>query len=126
MISSTEMCRRTGATYRQLDYWTRNGVVTPAQEPRLSGPGGRRAFSERQIRVVRLIRGLAALGATQHVLTRASLAADLIPECEWFGTIYVDTDGDLTMTPPAAPAWSIDLAVCADRSDDPPRQLVLT
>ena len=44
-LSSSDVCRLTGATYRQLDYWTRRGYLTPAKEaggkgkPREWAPG---------------------------------------------------------------------------------------
>jgi hypothetical protein len=121
MIGSTEMCHRTGATFRQLDYWCRNRVVVPQVEAR--GSGMHRRFSERQVRVVRLVHGLAALGAKHDVLMKASMSAELIPWDEWFGTVFVDADGDLTSSPPNRVAWSVDLAACANI--DEPRQLVL-
>lgn len=31
MLTSTQVCERTGATYRQLDYWTRAGYITPQE-----------------------------------------------------------------------------------------------
>lgn len=45
--STVEVCRLTGATYRQLDYWCRKGLI-----PGLStghGSGSRRRWSREQI-----------------------------------------------------------------------------
>lgn len=124
MLSSTEVLKRVGCTYRQLDYWCREGVITPTVEA--TGNGSRRRFSERQVRILRLIHGLAGLGAKHAVLLKAAMAADLIPHDEWFGVIFVDTEGDLASYAPGSPAWAIDLAHCADRSSTPGRQLVFS
>ncbi|MCA1571970.1 MAG: MerR family transcriptional regulator [Chloroflexi bacterium] len=39
------MCRRTGATYRQLDYWVRTGMIRPSLHPG-NGCGMPRRWSE--------------------------------------------------------------------------------
>jgi hypothetical protein len=31
LLTSAELCELTGATYRQIDYWTRVGILKPAQ-----------------------------------------------------------------------------------------------
>ena len=36
-MNSTELCAAAGITYRQLDYWTRVGYLTPATEAHGSG-----------------------------------------------------------------------------------------
>lgn len=124
MLSSTEVIKRVGCSYRQLDYWCRCRVIVPSIEARGSGSG--RRFNERQVRIVRLIHSLATLGAKHNVLLKAAMAADLIPWDEWFGVIYVDAEGDLASYAPASPSWAIDLAQCADPSTDPARQLVFS
>lgn len=122
LISANEMTKRVGCTYRQLDYWVRNGVVAPVIGA--DGPGTGRRFTERQVKIVRLVAGLASLGARQTVLLKAAMAAELIPECEWLGMVYVDADGDLSAGHPGRTGWAIDLAVCAS-PDHSPHQLVL-
>lgn len=114
MISSAEMCKLAGCSYRQLDYWTRQRVVLPARPA--CGTGTPRRWSERQVRNVRLVTALAALGAQQAVLQRASAVADLLPEDAWVGTAYVDMEGIVTFSPPVVPSWAVDLAPCALRS----------
>lgn len=109
-ISSVEMCRLTGCSYRQLDYWTRARVIVPAVES--NGPGSRRTFTERQVRNVRMVVQLAALGAQHDVLVRASMAADLIPEASWVGTVFIEADGTLSLEAPEGPSWAINLGHC--------------
>jgi DNA-binding transcriptional MerR regulator len=123
MISSSEMCALAGCSYRQLDYWARARVVVPAIEAR--GTGSPRRFTHRQVRLVRLVTDLAALGAQQGVLQRAFELAELIPEDSWSGTAYVDMSGNLTLSPPPVPAWAIDLARCAFPGRAPVEQLSL-
>lgn len=44
MLTSLEVCRRAGITYRQLDYWCRTGVVEPLIDAR--GSGSQRRFTQ--------------------------------------------------------------------------------
>lgn len=37
LISSAVVCKRSGLTYRQLDYWTRKGLISEAVGPLGSG-----------------------------------------------------------------------------------------
>lgn len=43
-ISSTELCERTGATYRQIDHWCNHGIF-PAIEETHPGSGYNRRFA---------------------------------------------------------------------------------
>lgn len=126
MISSTEMCRLAGCSYRQLDYWCRQRVVTPAKAANGQGSGNQRRFTERQVRTVRLVTDLAALGAQHGVLQRAFELAELIPESSWTGTAYVDMTGNLTVSPPPVPSWALDLERCSFPGLAPVEQLSMT
>lgn len=44
MYTSVEVCRLVGCSYRQLDYWTRVGYVTPRVPA--CGSGSRRMFDD--------------------------------------------------------------------------------
>lgn len=108
------MCRLTRCTYRQLDYWVRTGIVTPAiANPR--GSGNRRRWAPDQVRVVRMIADLCALGATNPVLVEAVATAERMPEHEWQGMGFVDETGRVDRTPPGGSCWAVDLSMCADR-----------
>lgn len=122
MLTTKEMTLRSGATYRQLDYWTRQGVLTPVIPA--SGTGTRRAFSQRQVRVVRMVADLARLGATEPVLKAAARDAELLPADYWWGMAYVTEDGTLGRVP-ASSCWAIDLGHCADDSAAIASQMVL-
>lgn len=47
LISTPEMCDLSGATFRQLDYWARAGLLVPTAEAR--GSGTRRGYSTNQV-----------------------------------------------------------------------------
>jgi hypothetical protein len=46
LLSTHEVCKATGLTYRVLDYWCRTGVLEPHLPA--DGSGSRRAFTMRQ------------------------------------------------------------------------------
>jgi hypothetical protein len=62
--SSTDVCRRTGITYRELDYWTRANAIWPTVDT--EGYGTPRCWSDRDLAVLITIaavrRDLAELG----------------------------------------------------------------
>lgn len=112
MLSTRDVARRAGASYRQLDYWIRSGVVVP-DRAEARGSGSRRAFSEEQVRVVRLVADLSTLGATSAVLRRAADWAALHPFESWHGLAFIDDDGFVSTEPPGGSCWAVDLAECA-------------
>ena len=123
MVTTTEMCRLAKCSYRQLDYWVRTGVVRPHHDAR--GSGSRRAFSPRQVPIVRMITDLAALGATCPVLSAAADRAELIPSTEWLGLAYVDEVGNLERVHPGGSCWVVDMTRCSEGDREVTRQLVL-
>ena len=66
LLSTVEMCRATGATYRQLDYWARTGVIRPpATVDRYGhtaeGSGFRRWWRADQIPTIRALTAVSAM-----------------------------------------------------------------
>jgi hypothetical protein len=53
-ISTQELADRTGASYRQIDYWCRNDIFGPVGE-NTPGSGYRRRFDESEVRKVELL-----------------------------------------------------------------------
>ena len=53
--STVEVCRMTGATYRQLDYWCRTGRIHGQPVGRGTGSGNRRRWTPEQVAEARLI-----------------------------------------------------------------------
>jgi DNA-binding transcriptional MerR regulator len=51
------VCRLTGVTYRQLDYWARTGLVTPSITA-AQGSGSKRKYSYSDVLEVKVIKSL--------------------------------------------------------------------
>lgn len=83
MVAVTDLVRlpdvlaATGVTYRQLDYWTRTGLVHPAT-PALPGSGYARGWHPDEVRVLAVLARLVAGGIAPHVSAR--LARDLVEQ----------------------------------------------
>ena len=97
------VCRLTGVTYRQLDYWARTGLVTPSITP-AKGSGSKRTYSYGDVLEVKVIRSLLSSGlslarARQAVqCLRDSLGADLASSSLVMsdaGSVLAHSDGDL-------------------------------
>jgi DNA-binding transcriptional MerR regulator len=102
-FSGPQVCRLTGVTYRQLDYWARTGLVTPSITP-ATGSGSKRAYSYGDLLEVKVIKSLLSAGvslarARQAVeCLRSGLGADLgsaslvLSEA---GSVLAQDDGEL-------------------------------
>ncbi len=73
-FSGPQVCRLTGVTYRQLDYWDRTGLVQPSLVA-AKGSGSKRTYAYADILEVKVIKSL--LDAGLH-LTRARQAVDCL------------------------------------------------
>lgn len=102
-FSGPTVCRLTGVTYRQLDYWARTGLVTPSITP-ASGSGSKRAYSYGDVVEVKVIKSLLNSGvslarARQAVeCLRQSLGADLAASSLVLsdtGSVLAHDDGEL-------------------------------
>lgn len=56
-----EVCALTGITYRQLDYWTRSGLIVPSVS-RAHGSGTQNRYSKRDVADLRIMHDLVAAG----------------------------------------------------------------
>ena len=97
------VCRLTGVTYRQLDYWARTGLVTPSITPAM-GSGSKRKYAYLDVLEVKVIKSLLTSGvslarARQAVeCLRSSLGADLASSSLVMsdsGSVLAHSDGDL-------------------------------
>jgi DNA-binding transcriptional MerR regulator len=97
------VCRLTGVTYRQLDYWARTGLVTPSITP-ATGSGSKRKYSYGDVLEVKVIKSLLSSGialqrARQAVeCLRGSLGANLASSSLVLsdaGSVLAHDDGDL-------------------------------
>lgn len=62
--STQEVSEATGASYRQLDYWDRKGLVGPGSP----GSGNQRRWSEDDLALCRVLAALTRLGCSGHCL----------------------------------------------------------
>lgn len=65
-FSSRQLCAAAGISYRQLDYWCRQGYISPSISP-AHGSGSWRRFSNFDVACARTLGRLAALGC-DHAL----------------------------------------------------------
>ena len=66
--STTGVAARSGATFRQLDYWVRTGLIEPSVPAR--GSGRPRTWSEDDLAEVELIVALLDVGMTLDTIRR--------------------------------------------------------
>lgn len=64
--TSREVCSIAGITYRQLDYWTRCGYITPSVAP-ARGSGTWRRWDDSDMEACCALAKLSALGTPQRV-----------------------------------------------------------
>ena len=102
-FSGPMVCRLTGVTYRQLDYWARTNLVTPSITP-AKGSGSKRSYGYSDLLEVKVIKSLLTSGvslarARQAVeCLRNSLGADLASSSLVMsdaGSVLAHDDGDL-------------------------------
>ncbi len=102
-FSGPTVCRLTGVTYRQLDYWARTDLVTPSITP-AKGSGSKRAYSYADVLEVKVIKSLLnsglSLARTRQAVEclRSALGADLASSSLVMsdsGSVLAKSDGDL-------------------------------
>lgn len=102
-FSGPMVCRLTGVTYRQLDYWARTDLVTPSITA-AQGSGSKRTYAYSDVLEVKVIKSLLTSGvslsrARQAVeCLRNSLGADLASSSLVLsdaGSVLARDDGDL-------------------------------
>lgn len=69
-FSSLEVCEQTGCTYRQLDYWTRQGWLIAEVDAK--GSGSQRAYSEVTVKIVKHAVALISAGLTPETALRGA------------------------------------------------------
>ncbi len=65
-----EVCELTGISYRQLDYWTRTGLIQPGIKT-ASGSGTRRLYSFKDLVLIKTIKGLIEAGMSLQKVREA-------------------------------------------------------
>ena len=97
------VCRLTGVTYRQLDYWARTDLVTPSITA-AKGSGSKRTYAYSDVLDVKVIKSLLTSGVSLNRARQAveclrnSLGADLASSSLVLsdaGSVLARDDGDL-------------------------------
>jgi len=98
-----QVCKIVGITYRQLDYWSRTGLIRPSvAEAR--GSGTQRRFSYHDLVELKVIKGLLDAGVSLQSARRAieylrdHLGSDIATASlviNGSGSVLVRTDGEL-------------------------------
>jgi DNA-binding transcriptional MerR regulator len=102
-FSGPMVCRLTGVTYRQLDYWARTDLVTPSITA-AQGSGSKRTYAYSDVLEVKVIKSLLTSGVSLNRARQAveclrnSLGADLASSSLVLsdaGSVLAHDDGDL-------------------------------
>lgn len=115
MITGLELAHACGLSYRQVDYWTRAGVLIPLVENPGSGGGNRRPFTDDELRVARVLAALRSLGAGLEVLIVVAAQLRDFDLVDWHGSLDVSPEFGITRAA-CALCWTVDLdALALDR-----------
>lgn len=86
-----QTCKIVGITYRQLDYWTRTGLVEPTLQP-AQGSGTQRLYSFSDLLQLKLIKSLIEAGASlQKVRSAIEYLREHVTD-DW-SQVTIVTDG---------------------------------
>lgn len=110
-LNSIELCEITGLSYRQVDYWTRRGVLNPAHE--IMGSGTHRRWSDLETRVAVVAATLHRYGLGLDVIAVAAEHMREWSEDEWTGHVFIDDRGHLSRVPRPM-TWWLDLDIVAE------------
>lgn len=90
--TSAEACNAAGISYRQLDYWTRSGYITP-QGAAMPGSGARRRWTAQHVAVLAVLAQVSGIVPIGRLGQLAAYLHDL-PVADWADTsVLVDHDG---------------------------------
>jgi DNA-binding transcriptional MerR regulator len=84
-----DVCRIVGISYRQLDYWTRTGLVRPSVRD-ARGSGSQRLYSFRDLALLRIIKKLLDTGVSLQQVRKAIGTLRALKEPEVGTTIVSD------------------------------------
>ncbi|HEX3327737.1 MAG TPA: MerR family transcriptional regulator [Actinomycetota bacterium] len=86
-----QACKIVGITYRQLDYWTRTGLVTPSKQG-AQGSGTQRLYSFNDLLQLKVIKSLTDAGASLQKVRQALDYVKTDLDADW-ATVTIVTDG---------------------------------
>ena len=86
LFRGPQVCRITGVTYRQLDYWARTGILEPLIPAR--GSGSQRLYAEWQLLAAKVVDAVSNSG-----YSRVHSARNVVPAIQ---ARWERCDGDMT------------------------------
>jgi DNA-binding transcriptional MerR regulator len=86
-----QACKIVGITYRQLDYWTRTGLVAPTLQG-ARGSGTQRLYSFNDLLQLKVIKSLTDAGASLQKVRQALEYVKSDLDADW-ATLTIVTDG---------------------------------
>ena len=93
-----QACKIVDITYRQLDYWTRTGLVAPTLQP-ATGSGSQRLYSFNDLLQLKIIKNLLDAGASLQKVREAIKHAQQTLSDDWSKvTIVADQSGVYALT----------------------------
>ena len=93
-----QACKIVGITYRQLDYWTRTGLVVPTVQA-ATGSGSQRLYSFNDLLQLKVIKSLTDAGASLQKVRQAIDHARTTLADDWSKvTIVADGSGVYALT----------------------------
>lgn len=93
-LTSAEIVKASGASYRQVDHWARNGVLVPLITV-ADGSGSQRLYREKQAYVAAALVELSKVGVRGEPLMRAAEALTALPLDVWLDVVVVKPSGSL-------------------------------
>ena len=103
VLTSRQVCDEAGISYRQLDYWSRQGVL--GDDNRDRGSGNKRRWTRRQAVTLAVVGRFVELGARPSELGELVAFLNDLPGDEWeTTTLYVDPIAQTVTREPVGPA----------------------
>jgi DNA-binding transcriptional MerR regulator len=87
-----QACKIVGITYRQLDYWTRTGLVEPSLQP-AHGSGTQRLYSFNDLLQLKMIKNLIDAGASLQKVREAIDYVQSNVDQDWTKVMIVANEG---------------------------------
>lgn len=109
--TTTQLCRLAGVTYRQADYWARNGVLVPTLVPAV-GCGSQRLYNATDVVIAHMLGHLSAQRCSRPALTAVVDVLRNQPDA-WDATLLVTEPGAVIVTTtPAAALTELGVVAC--------------
>jgi DNA-binding transcriptional MerR regulator len=98
-ISTTELCRETRLSYRQIDYWVTNGLIRPRTEGPNPGSGNNRRFSVDYIPKLKLAKDIQSTMMARGSRTSLEFIREVLDHFH---------DGGIKLTEGVLIAWDVE------------------